>query len=57
MSSFPVNIDEGAPLAEAVHVMVTENIGRMPVVSGGKVLGMIRLIEIFDEMKKVVLDQ
>jgi predicted transcriptional regulator len=57
MSLFPVTIDEGAPLAEAVQVMVTNNIGRMPVVSGGKVLGMIRLIEIFDEMKKVVLAQ
>ncbi|MCJ7616213.1 MAG: CBS domain-containing protein [Desulfobacterales bacterium] len=57
MSLFPVTIDEGASLAEAVHAMVTQNIGRMPVVSGDKVLGMIRLIEIFDEMKKVVLAQ
>ncbi len=57
MSSFPVSIDEDATLSEAVNVMVTKNIGRMPVVSGGKFLGMIRLVEIFDEIKKVVLAQ
>ena len=57
MSSFPISINEDAPLSEAVHVMVANNIGRMPVVSGGKVKGMIRLIEIFEEMKKVVLAQ
>ena len=57
MSSFPVSIDEDAPLSEAVHVMVAKNIGRMPVVSGGKFKGMIRLVEIFDEIKKVVLAQ
>ena len=57
MSAFPVSIDKDATLAEAVHVMVTQNIGRMPVVSNGKFLGMIRLVEIFDEVKKVVLDR
>ena len=55
MSLFPVSIDEGATLSEAVHVMVAKNIGRMPVVSGGKFMGMIRLVEIFDEVKKVIL--
>jgi predicted transcriptional regulator len=57
MSSFPVSIEEDATLAEAVHVMVAKNIGRMPVVSGGKFKGMIRLVEIFDEIKKVILAQ
>ena len=57
MSTFDVSIDENATLSEAVHVMVTRNIGRMPVVAGGKFLGMIRLIEIFEEIKKVVLAQ
>jgi len=52
-----VSIDEDATLSEAVHVMVANNIGRMPVVSGGKFKGMIRLVEIFDEIKKVVLAQ
>ena len=55
MSLFPVSIDENATLSEAVNVMVTKNIGRMPVVSGDRFLGMIRLVEIFDEIKKVVL--
>ncbi len=55
MSLFPVSIDKDATLAEAVHIMVTKNIGRMPVVSDDKFKGMIRLVEIFDEVKKVVL--
>jgi len=55
MSLFPVSIDKDATLSEAVHVMMAKNIGRMPVVSGGKFMGMIRLVEIFDEVKKVVL--
>ncbi|MBW1745904.1 MAG: CBS domain-containing protein [Deltaproteobacteria bacterium] len=55
MSLFPVSIDENATLSEAVNVMVSKNIGRMPVVSGDKFKGMIRLVEIFDEIKKVVL--
>ena len=57
MSLFPVSIDEDATLSEAVHIMMAKNIGRMPVVSGGKFMGMIRLVEIFDEVKKVVLAQ
>jgi len=57
MSPFAISIDEDATLSEAVHVMVSKNIGRMPVVSGKKFLGMIRLVEIFDEIKKVILEQ
>jgi predicted transcriptional regulator len=55
MSLFTVSIDANATLSEAVHVMVNKNIGRMPVVSDKKFLGMIRLVEIFDEIEKVVL--
>ena len=57
MSSFTISLNEDATLSEAVHVMIRKNIGRLPVVSGKKFLGMIRLIEIFEEIKKVVLAQ
>jgi len=55
MSPLAVAIDADASLAKAVHMMVSENIGRMPVVEGTKIVGMIRLIEIFEEMKKCIL--
>ena len=51
-----VTVDEDATLAEAVHLMVTHNIGRLPVLGDGeKIVGFIRINEIFDEMQKVVL--
>lgn len=55
MSSFTISLNEDATLSEAVHVMTNKNVGRLPVLSDGKFLGMIRLVEIFDEIKKVVL--
>lgn len=54
MSPLGTAIDADASLAKAVHMMVSENIGRLPVVEGAKIVGMIRLIEIFEEMKKVI---
>lgn len=54
MSPIKVTIDENVSLAEAVHVMVTHNLGRLPVMRGDKLVGMLRLMEVFDEMKKVV---
>ncbi|MDF1592643.1 MAG: CBS domain-containing protein [Desulfobacterales bacterium] len=55
MAPIELTIDEEAPLAEAVHVMVSGNIGRLPVRKGDEIIGMIRLMEIFNEMKKVIL--
>ena len=55
MSPLGTAIDADASLAKAVHMMVSENIGRMPVAEGAKIVGMIRLIEIFEEIKKVIL--
>ncbi len=57
MSSFTISLNEDATLSEAVHIMVNKNVGRLPVLSGTKFLGMIRLIEIFEEIKKVILAQ
>ena len=54
MSPIKVSVDEDATLAEAVHIMVTQNIGRLPVMKDDKLVGMIRLLEIFDEIKKAV---
>ncbi len=56
MMPIEVTISEEATLAEAVHVMVNENIGRLAVrASGGEIVGMLRIMEIFNELKKVIL--
>jgi predicted transcriptional regulator len=56
MMPIEVTISDDATLAEAVHVMVTENIGRLAVrTSGGEIVGMLRIMEIFNELKKVIL--
>ena len=54
MSPLGTTIDADAPISKAVHMMVSKNIGRMPVAEGAKIVGMIRLIEIFEEMAKVI---
>lgn len=43
--------------AEAIHVMATKNAGRLPVRRGDRIVGMIGIMEIFDEVKKVILAQ
>jgi len=56
MSPIKITVSEDATLAEAVHIMVVNNLGRLPVLGqDDKIVGMIRLMEIFDEVKKVVL--
>jgi CBS domain-containing protein len=55
MSPIQVTVDGGAPIARALSVMVKENVGLMPVMQAGKVAGMIRLSDLFNEVAKVVL--
>jgi|GEM_PF-990829 len=55
MSPIDLSIDEEATIVEAVHVMTSKNVGRLPVRRGDRIVGMIRIMEIFDEVKKVIL--
>ncbi|MEW6726988.1 MAG: CBS domain-containing protein [Bacillota bacterium] len=40
----------GDPLTRAVHAMVSNNVGALPVVEGDRVLGLVRLTEVFNEI-------
>jgi predicted transcriptional regulator len=55
LAPIKVAVDEDATLAEAVNLMATHNLGRLAVLRKEKIVGMIRIDEIFDEMQKVVL--
>jgi len=55
MSPIKVTIPGSDPIAKAIFVMIKENVGLMPVMEGGKVMGMIRLSDLFKEISDVVL--
>lgn len=55
MSPIKVSVDHDATLAEAVHIMAVHNLGRLPATKNDTIVGMIRLMEIFNEVKKVIL--
>ena len=55
MSPIKVTIEGSAPIAKAIFVMIKEDVGLMPVMEGGKVMGMIRLSDLFKEISDLVL--
>jgi CBS domain-containing protein len=55
MSPIKVTIEGSAPIAKAIFVMIKEDVGLMPVMEGGKVMGMIRLSDLFKEVSDLVL--
>jgi CBS domain-containing protein len=55
MSPIKVTIAGGDPIAKAIFVMIKEDVGLMPVMEGGKVMGMIRLSDLFKEVSDLVL--
>ena len=55
MSPIKVSIQGSDPIAKAIFVMIKENVGVVPVMEGGKVMGMIRLSDLFKEISDLVL--
>lgn len=49
-----ITIDADAPLLQAAFLMVKHNIGRLPVTEGDRVIGMVRLNEVFMEITGAV---
>lgn len=50
-------IDGNAPIVQALHLMIQENVSRIPVVEADRVIGIIRLSDLFNEIAKVVLGE
>ncbi|MBU4233244.1 MAG: CBS domain-containing protein [Desulfobacterales bacterium] len=55
MSPIQATVEGSAPIAKALYQMIKENVGLMPVIQAGKVAGMIRLSDLFNEVSQVVL--
>ena len=55
MSPIKATVDGNAPISKALYLMIKENVGLMPVIQAGKVAGMIRFSDLFNEIAQVVL--
>ncbi len=55
MSPIKVTVAGDAPIAKALFLMVKENVGLMPVILDNKVVGMIRLSDLFKEISELIL--
>jgi|UniRef100_A0A7C5AKE2 CBS domain-containing protein len=55
MSPIKVTVDADAPIAKALFLMIKENVGMMPVMQDHKVMGMVRLSDLFKEISDLVL--
>jgi CBS-domain-containing membrane protein len=55
MCPIQVTVDAGAPVAKALYLMIQENVGFLPVLHSGRVAGMVRLSDLFNEVAQLVL--
>ncbi len=55
MSPIKVTVQGNDPIAKALFLMIKENVGMMPVIQDNKVVGMIRLSDLFKEISDMVL--
>ncbi len=57
MSPIKVVVDARDNIVKALYLMIKENVGLMPVMEEGKVMGMVRLSDLFNEISKTVLGE
>ncbi|MCX5891688.1 MAG: CBS domain-containing protein [Deltaproteobacteria bacterium] len=55
MSPIKITVKASDPITKPLYLMVKENLGLVPVVQGGRVVGMLRLSDLFGEISKLVL--
>ncbi len=55
MSPIKVTVNGDDPITKALFLMIKENVGMMPVLQDNKVVGMVRMNELFKEISDVVL--
>lgn len=52
-----ITIEAAAPLMQAVQIMVSNDVGLLPVTENGEVIGMVRINELFIEIARIITDQ
>jgi CBS domain-containing protein len=55
MSPIQVTVDAQDNVVKALYLMIKNNVGLMPVMEENKVIGMVRLSDLFAEISKIVL--
>jgi CBS domain-containing protein len=55
MSTIKVTVNAEDPITKPLYLMIKENVGLIPVMQGGKVVGMLRLSDLFGEISRIVL--
>jgi CBS domain-containing protein len=55
MSPIKVTVNAEDPVAKTLALMIKENLGLVPVMQGGKVVGMLRLSDLYGEISQIVL--
>jgi CBS domain-containing protein len=55
MGAVPNTLKPGDPLTLAAYLMVIHDTSILPVVDGGRVIGVVRVIDVFNEASKAVL--
>ncbi len=57
MNPIEVTVDTGDTLAKALFLMIKEDLGRMPVMEEHRVVGIVRLSDLFQEIADFVLSE
>ncbi|WP_334109710.1 CBS domain-containing protein [Thermodesulfitimonas autotrophica] len=52
-----ITVEADAPLTKAVHIMVNQNVGTLPVMEKGRVIGLIQITEVFNEISTLILSE
>jgi predicted transcriptional regulator len=55
MSPIKITVNAEDPFTKPLYLMIQGNVGLAPVMQGGKVVGMLRLSDLFGEISKIVL--
>jgi CBS domain-containing protein len=57
MSPIKVTVNADDPITKTLYLMIQENLGLVPVMQGGKVVGILRLSDLFGEISQIVLGE
>lgn len=56
MASVPGKVDAGDPITKAAYLLVVHETSMLPVVDGKRLVGVVRMVDVFNEAAKVVLN-
>jgi CBS domain-containing protein len=55
MSPIKITVKASDPITKPLYLMIKEKVGLIPAMQGGKVVGMLRLNDLFGEISKILL--